>query len=127
MTDLMIKAINKMGAEKGSKNNKVPGKENQIMLNPADWLTGLDSLEDLDNSYNNIDVGDNDDDSLTESNKEDHESDGDSNNEVNDGPNNDIPSLEDGNSDDEDKSDNEDQEGILYQEDVIKLLAGQVN
>ena len=56
MTDLVVKAINKMGAEQKKRNDKVTGKANQIKLRPADWRTGVDSLDDLTNEYDNIEA-----------------------------------------------------------------------
>ena len=56
MTDLVIKAINKMGAEQGSRNKKVSGKANQIKLRPADWRTGVDCDGKLSNSNDNMKV-----------------------------------------------------------------------
>ena len=55
ITDLVIKAVNALGAKQGFKNTKPTGKANEIKLRPADWRTGVDCDGELTNTHDNID------------------------------------------------------------------------
>ena len=94
MTDLVIKAVNALGAKQGFKNKKPTGKANEIKLRPADWRTGVDCLEDVTNAHDNIgDDEDNDMPPLLPDSEED------------DGP----PGLEPQSDDEGDDDDDEDE------------------
>ena len=133
MTELVVKAINKMGAAQKSKNNKVSGKANQIKLRPADWRTGVDSLDELTNAHDNIELGDDDDESSVGSDGSDGGGDNDSDDDMTAAPpleyatddSDDEESDDEGDSDDEEdeSDDEEDDQNLLDQEEVIELLA----
>ena len=91
VTDVVIKAVNKLGAAQGFSNKKISGKANQVKLRPADWRTGVDDDGNLTNEHDNVEPeedGDDDDESDESESSDDDEDDDDDDDDAEDGDEN---------------------------------------